>query len=264
VGVHSASFASVFDAATGARRWTTSISRRDALAVDATGGLFIAGGAIASSPRGPTQATLHHLDATGADLWSTTWPTGTPLSSYTSEVAFDDAVAAGGGVLVVGRFLAASLDVGAQVVAGIPVDGAAQGTYFIAKLDERGATQWVVTLGKSDMYDSIHSLKVAPSRDGALICGSYAGPGQLELPDTNHQISGFVGRVDPHGAIVAYPVIGEDVACSALAAGSDDSAIVTIGTVPTSGPSSIRVGHRTLSAGRSESHNEFYVLDIVL
>jgi hypothetical protein len=262
--VHNQSRASVFDAATGALRWTTPITRRDALAVDATGGLFVAGGAIASTPTAPTQATLRHLDATGAEIWSTTWAAGASLSFNVPEVAFDDAVIAGGGVLVVGRFLAVSLDVGARVLPAIPIDGAARGTYFIAALDDRGATQWVVTLGKADMYGYIEQLKVVPSRDGALICGHYAGPGQFGLPDTGGVIYGFVGRVDPHGAIVAHPVIGADVTCSALAAGTDDSAIVTMGSVPTDDQSAIRVGNRTFKAGGSERHNEFYVLDIVL
>jgi hypothetical protein len=266
VVVHSDSRASVFDAATGALRWSTPITFRDALAVDANGGLFIAGGAIASPPTFLPHATLRHLDATGAEIWSTTWPTGARLPDHASEVAFDDAaLTAGGGALVVGRFLGVSLDVGGQVIPALPVQGASLGTFFVAALDDRGATQWVATVGKEDQESGgILSLQVTPGRDGAVICGDYGGPDVLGLPDTDGVIHGFVARVDPRGGIVAYPVIGDSVLCAALTAGTDDSAVVTMSNQPIYGHPEIRVGNRTFNPNPKQTRIEFYVLDIVL
>ena len=269
VVVYGEPVAAVFDPATGAQRWSTPIGHGDTLAPDPAGGLLVASSAHTTTTAAP-QATLRHLDAGGAVIWSTVWTATLTSPPIGRDIIFDSAApTASGGFLVTGEFSTATLDIGGSVLQGVTafVDGIPPHVNFIASLDASGTTQWAFTLGKAGPEGYIEDLKVAALRDGAAVCGVDAGAGQLGLPGTSGNINTFVLRIDAGGTITAHAISGGgEQRCAGLAAASDGSAIVTLESDPdysTSHPSDVmvHVGSRSFTHG---PHNEFYVLNIVL
>ncbi|HEX7838679.1 MAG TPA: hypothetical protein VF469_14485, partial [Kofleriaceae bacterium] len=233
VVVHGEPVAAVFDPVTGAPRWSTPVGFGTALAADATGGLLVATGAHTTGPVAP-EVTLRHFDSEGSATWTTTWGPATPPTF--GDIIFDGAArTADGGFLVTGEFTTATLDLGGPILPGVTGlhDGFPPHVNFIAAIDAQGATRWAYTLGGADANGYVQRLKVAASRDVAVVCGEYAGKDQLGLPDTFAGIAAFVARVDASGAITAYSIHGGgELSCEGLAAAGDGSAIVTVGSGP--------------------------------
>lgn len=260
VVIYGEAIASAFDPVTGAARWTAAIDRGDALAPDAAGGLFIATGAsqLGTAP----QATLRHLDAGGATTWTVAWTTSDTPPAVGGDVVFTGAApAAGGGLVVAGRFTTQVLALGDLQLAALPLNGGIDGTRFVAALDASGAARWAVAIGKSDADGRIDAHRIAALGDAAVICGDYAGGGQLGLPATDPTIDAFVARIDPGGAITAHAIAGDgDQTCEALAVATDGSATVAVHSARGPGGSELRVGSQIFDDGPEKT---FYVLDLV-
>lgn len=257
VVVYGQSQASVFDPATGALRWSTSLGLGDALVPDATGGLFIAGGALLLGP-GTAHATLRHLDANGSATWTTTWSASESRPTHGAHVIFEGAArTTDSGYVVIGAFSGALLDLGDRILQGPSSDG----NWVVAALDSRGATQWAVAFGN---VDNLQRMQIAAAPDGTLIGGEYAGSGAgLGLPDSTNfdDVNAFVARVDSSGAISAHAIGGDGFQTfEALAATNDGSAIVTILNGPDLGRAVLRVGSRTFDDGQRQ---RIYVLNIL-
>ena len=259
--IYSESVASAFDPATGEARWTAPIARGDALAPDAAGGLFIARGASVLGPATP-EATLRHLDAGGAQTWVATWRTTDAPPLGGGDIVFA-AVAPGpdGGLVVVGRFTTTSLELGDRSVPALPLRGSTDGTSFVAALDATGATRWAFALGKSDADGRIAPRRIAALGDGAVVCGDYAGGGQLGLPATDATTDAFVARVDPAGAVTGHAISGDgDQTCEGLAVAGDGGATIAVHSVRGPGGSELRVGGQVFDDGPQKL---FYVLNLV-
>jgi len=257
VVVYGTPLASVFDAATGELRWETPADPADAIAVDVTGGLFLASATRLAMP----EATLRHLDPDGVTRWQTTWKT-TQMPSRFPGVGFAGAAStADDGLIVAGGFNTATLDLGGHVLEGPTGDVGPFGPLsqnFVAALDRNGATQWAVAAGRTDQTGYVEIRQFAATSDGALICGYYLGTGQLGLPDSDGSSSVFVARVDSNGTITAYPISGDGVgSCEELAVADDGNAIVVVSV----GNGEIRGGSRTFDA---DPRGEFFVLNIPL
>lgn len=261
VAIYGEALASAFDPATGAARWTAAIERGDALALDAAGGLFIAAGASLLGPATP-EATLRHLDPGGAATWTVTWTTTDAPPAAGGDVAFTGAApTTSGGLVVAGRFTTATLELGDLQLAALPLHGSIDGTRFVAALDASGAARWAVAIGTSDADGRVDPRRIAALGDAAVICGDYAGAGQLGLPATDATTDAFVARIDPGGAITAHAIAGDgDQACEALAVASDGSATVTVHSARGPGGSALRVGSQRFDDGPAKS---FYVLNLV-
>jgi hypothetical protein len=259
--IYGESVASAFDPATGAARWTAPIQRGDALAPDPAGGLYIATGASVFGPATP-QATLRHLDAGGAPTWTATWTTTDTPPAVGGDVAFTAAAPTGdGGLVVAGRFTTATLELGDLHLAALPLHGSIDGTRFVAALDASGAVRWAVAVGTSDADGRADARRIAPLGDAAVICGDYAGAGQLGLPATDATSDAFVARVDPGGAVTALAIAGDgDQTCEALAIAADGSATFAIHSARGPGGSVLRVGSRSFDDGPEKP---FYVLNLV-
>ena len=260
VAIYDEASATVFDPATGVTRWNSSV-HGDALALDATGGLFVAIGGSQLGPATP-EATLRHLDAGGAATWTVTWTTTDAPPAVGGTVAFTSAApTADGGAIVAGRFTTATLELGDLSLAALPLRGSIDGTRFVAALDGGGAVRWAVAVGTSDANGRIDIRRIAALGDGAVICGEYAGTGQLGLPSTDATDDAFVARVDPGAAITAHAIAGRgDQSCDALAIAGDGSATVVVHSVRHGEASALSVGRRVLDGGPEKS---FYVLNLV-
>jgi hypothetical protein len=255
--VYGTPLASVFDVRSGRLLWATLAGLRDAVAADATAGLFIAGGSVAGRP---PQASLRHFVTDGGTAWTTTWSPVEPL--VFGDITFGGAApTANDGVVVAGDFTTPTLDLGGHVLQRPTGPVGPNGAGFVAALDDRGATLWAFPVGTTSPTGSVQIRRIAATSDGAVICGEYAGPSQLGLPATGGRISAFVARVDASGAIAAYPIMGSSVSCGGLAAADDGSAIVMIESRAGLGSSEIRVGSRTFDNGPDSA---FYVLNISL
>jgi hypothetical protein len=252
--------ASVFDPTTGAEMWTE-YDRGDVLAPDATGGLVIAIGGSTLGPATP-EATLRHVDPGGATTWIVTWTTSDMPPAVGGDVAFTGAApTADGGAVVAGRFTTATLELGDLSLAALPLRGGVDGTRFVAALDAGGAVRWAARVGKSDADGRIAIRRIAALGDSAVICGDYAGAGQLGLPATDATSDAFVARVDPGGAITAHAIAGDgDQTCEALAVAGDGSATVAVHSARGAGASELRVGSQIFDDGPEKS---FYVLNLV-
>lgn len=259
--IYGEAIASAFDPVTGAARWTAAIDRGDALAPDPTGGLFIASGGSQLGPATP-EATLRRLDAGGTATWTVTWTTTDTPPAVGGDVAFTGAApTAGGGLVVAGRFTTATLELGGVALDALPLHGSVDGTGFVAALDASGAARWAVAVGTSDADGQIDVRRIAALGDGAVICGDYAGAGQLGLPATDATSDAFVARVDPAGAITAHAIAGDgDQTCEALAVATDGSATVAVHSARGAGGSALRVGGQIFDDGPEKS---FYVLSLV-
>jgi hypothetical protein len=256
--VYGRPLATAFDAATGQLRWETTAGPRDALAVDATGGLFAAGG---SNPGSPPEATLRHLDAEGRPIWTTTWKPA-EMPSFYDEIRFEDAaVTQGDELIVVGAFETATLDIGGHVLEAPTGPTGPNHANFVARLDSSGATKWAVAAGKKEYGQGYMTIsKFAALEDGAAICGNYAGRGQFDLPDTGGGIRTFIARVDSDGTIAAYPINEDSVMCTGLAVTDNGSVIVVLAN-HSAGNRTIRVGSRTFESG---SDTAYFVLNMSL
>lgn len=253
--------ASVYDPATGETRWITDYAPADALAPDATGGLFVAIGSSTLGPATP-EATLRHVTAGGAPTSIVTWTTTNTPPAAGGDVAFTSAAAtADGGAIVAGRFTTATLELGALSLAALPLRGSIDGTRFVAALDAGGAVRWAVAVGTSDADGRVDIRRIAALGDGAVICGDYAGTGQLGLPSTDAPGDAFIARIDPGGAITAHAIAGRgDQTCEALAIAGDGSATVVVHSVRDGEASALSVGRRVLDGGPEKS---FYVLNLI-
>ena len=253
--------ASVYAPATGAARWTVGLFPGDALAPDATGGLLIATGDSQLGPATPA-ATLRHLVAGGAPTWTVTWTTRDTPPAADGDVAFTGAApTADGGAVVAGRFTTATLELGDLQVSALPLNGSVDGTRVVAALDAGGAVRWAARAGKSDADGRIDIRRIAALGDGAVICGDYAGAGQLGLPATDATSDAFVARVDPDGTITAHAIAGDgDQRCEALAIAGDGSATVAVHSARGPGGSALQVGSQMFDDGPEKT---FYVLNLV-
>lgn len=261
VVIHGEAIASVYEPGTGAQRWTTALLPGDALAPDPEGGLFIAGGGSQLGPATP-EATLRHLAAGGATTWTVTWTTTDAPPAVGGDVAFTGAAPTpGGGAVVAGRFTTATLELGGVSLAALPLHGSVDGTRFVAAIDPGGTVRWAVAAGTSDTDGRIDVRRIAALGDGAVICGDYAGGGQLGLPATDATSDAFVARVDPDGAITAHAIRGDgDQRCEGLAVASDGSATLVVHSLRGPGGSALQVGDQVFDDG---PENSFYVLDLV-
>jgi len=260
--VYGIPLASVFDAASGRLEWATLTQQGDALAADANTGLFHASGSVAGRP---PQATLRHFGIDGGTAWTTTWSPVEPPLGF-GEITFRGvARTANDGLVVAGDFTTPTLDLGGHVLQSPTGPVGPNGASFVAALDARGATLWAfavgTAVGTNDRSGYVQIRKIAATRDGAMICGEYAGAGQLGLPDTDRSIRAFVARVDASGVITAYPIVGSSVSCQGLAVADDGGAIVMIQSNSSLGSTAIRVGSRTFDHGPDTT---FYVLNISL
>jgi hypothetical protein len=260
VVIYDEQHASVFDPTTGAGNWTES-DFGDALALDATGGLVIASGSFELGPATPA-ATLRHVAPGGATTWTVTWTTTDTPPAVGGDVAFTGvAPSAAGGAVVAGRFSTATLELGDLSLAALPLRGSVDGTRFVAALDAGGAVRWAVTAGKSDTDGSLDIRRIAALGDGAVICGDYAGAGQLGLPATDATSDAFIARIDPDGTITAHAIAGDgDQTCEALAIAGDGSATITMHSARGPGGSTLRVGSQIFDDGPEKS---YYVLNLV-
>jgi hypothetical protein len=261
VAIRDQETATVFDPTTGAAQWTAAIQPGDLLAPDATGGLFVAAGGSTLGPATP-EATLRHLAAGGATSWTVTWTTGDTPPAAGGDVVFTGAApTADGGAVVAGRFTTGTLELGDLSLTALPLRGGVDGTRFVAALDAGGAVRWAVAAGKSDADGRIGIRRIAALGDGAVICGDYAGGGQLGLPATDATTDAFVARVDPGGAITAHAIAGDgDQTCEALAVAGDGSATVAVHSARGAGASELRVASQIFDDGPERS---FYVLNLV-
>jgi hypothetical protein len=261
VVIYDEQIASAFDPATGAPRWIAEFDRGDAFAPDATGGLFVATGDSQLGPATP-EATLRRFDGGGGPSWTVTWTTTVSPPAAGGDVAFTGAApTAGGGLVVAGRFTTATLELGGLSLAALPLHGSVNGTRFVAALDATGATRWAVAVGTSDAGGRIDVRRIAALGDGAVICGEYAGAGQLGLPATDATSDAFVARVDPGGAITAHAIAGDgDQVCEALAVAADGGATIAVHSARGAGGSALRVGSQIFDDGPEKS---FYVLNLV-
>ncbi len=259
--IYGEAIASVFDPMTGATRWTAAIDPGDALAADGAGGLVIATGASQLGPATPA-ATLRHLDAGGATTWTVTWTTSDTPPATGGDVVFTGAApAADGGLVIAGRFTTQALALGDLQLAALPLNGGIDGTRFVAALDASGAARWAVAIGKSDADGRIDAHRIAALGDAAVICGDYAGTGQLGLPATDATTDAFVARIDPGGAITAHAIAGDgDQTCEALAVAADGSATVAVHSARGPGGSELRIGSQVFDDGPEKT---FYVLNLV-
>jgi len=260
VVIYDEEIASAFDPATGAARWIAEFDRGDAFAADATGGLFVATGDSRLGPATP-EATLRRFDGGGAPTWTVTWTTTDAPPAAGGDVGFTvAALAAGGGLVVAGRFTTATLELGGLSLAALPLHGSVDGTRFVAAIDPGGAVRWAVAAGASDTDGRIDVRRIAALGDGAVICGDYAGGGQLGLPATDATGDAFVARVDPDGAITAHAIAGDgDQRCEGLAVAPDGSATVVVHSLRGPGGSVLRVGSQMFDDG---PENAFYVLNL--
>ncbi|HEX3474361.1 MAG TPA: hypothetical protein VHT91_04920 [Kofleriaceae bacterium] len=256
--------ATVFDPTTGAARWTASSGGDvfvDALALDATDGLIIASGSSELGPATPA-ATLHHVAPGGATTWTVTWTTTDTPPAGGGQVAFVGAAAtAGGGAVVAGRFSTATLELGELSLTALPLHGSVDGTRFVAAVDAGGAVRWAVAAGKSDADGRLDIRGIAALGDGAVICGNYAGAGQLGLAATDATTDAFIARIDPDGTITAHAITGDgDQSCQALAIAGDGSATITVLSDTVRGGSALRVGGQIFDGGPEKP---YYVLNLV-
>jgi hypothetical protein len=259
VVIYDEQHASEFDPTTGAGTWTES-DVGDALALDATGGLFIASGGSQLGPATP-EATLRHVAAGGATTWIVTWTTSNTPPAVGGDVAFTGAAPSSSGAVVAGRFSTATLELGELSLAALPLSGSVDGTRFVAALDAGGAVRWAVTAGKSDAGGSLDIRRIAALGDGAVICGDYAGAGQLGLPATGATNNAFIARIDPDGTITAHAIAGDgDQTCEALAIAGDGSATITVHSARGPGGSTLRVGSQIFDDGPEKS---YYVLNLI-
>jgi hypothetical protein len=255
--VYGIPLASVFDAASGRLMWATLTQRGDALAADANVGLFHASGSVAGRP---SQATLRHFGFDGGTVWTTTWSPVAPMPF--GEITFAGAArTANDGLVVAGEFTTPTLDLGGHILQSPTGPVGPNSASFVAALDDRGATKWAFAVGTKDPTGYVQTQKIAATRDGAVICGEYAGASQLGLPATDGRISAFVARVDASGAITAYPIAGSAVFCQGLDVADDGGAIVMIASGSDLGTTELRVGNRTFDHGPDTT---YYVLNISL
>lgn len=260
VVTHDQTSATVYAPTTGAAQWTARFAPGDALTPDATGGLFIASGGSQLGPATP-ETTLRHLDASGATSWTVTWTTTDTPPAIGGDVAFTGAAPSSSGAVVAGRFSTATLELGDLSLAALPLRSSVDGTRFVAALDAAGAVRWAVAAGKSDADGSLDIRRIAALGDGAVICGDYAGAGQLGLPATDATTDAFIARIDPDGTITAHALAGDgDQTCEALAIAGDGSATVTVHSARGPGGSTLRVGSQSFDDGPEKS---YYVLNLV-
>ncbi|HEX3759383.1 MAG TPA: hypothetical protein VHW23_11785 [Kofleriaceae bacterium] len=257
--IYGETVASAFDPATGAPRWTATIQRGDALAPDAAGGLFIATGASVLGPATP-QVTLRHLAATGTADWTATWTTGAPPNGGGNVSFAAAAPTADGGLVVAGWFTTQTLELGDVHLAALPLNGAIDGTGFVAALDGTGEVRWAIAVGTSDGSGRISPRRIAALGDAAVLCGDRAGAGQLGLAATDATTDAFVARVAAGGDVTAHAIGGDgDQTCEALAVAADGSATVTIHSARGPGGSVLRVGSQSIDDGPEKT---FYVLNL--
>jgi hypothetical protein len=263
VVVHGEPLASVFRPTDGSLLWTTPLAHGDALAADGAGGLFVALGASALGPAMP-QATLRHVRVDGTS-WMTTWGTTNPPPYSGGEIAFADAEPdPDGGFVVAGEFTTATLDLYDQILrASDPYQGpfGVDRTTFVASVGGAGGTQWAAIVGRSGAAGRIHIRRIAAVSGGVVICGDYAGTGQLGLPATDTAIDAFVARVDASGAITAHAIGGDgEQICEALVVGADGSATIVVQSDHT-GPGELHVGSQTFE---ERLQGQFYILQLAL
>lgn len=260
VAIYDEAHASVFDATTGAARWNADV-HGDALAADATGGLFVASGGSQLGPTTP-EATLRHFDPHGVATWTVTWTTTNTPPAVGGDVAFTGAApTADGGAIVAGRFTTATLELAEISLAALPLRGGVDGTRFVAAIEPGGAVRWAARAGRSDADGRLDIRRIAALGDGAVICGEYAGAGQLDLPATDATSDAFIARVDPDGTITAHAIAGDgDQICEALAIAGDGSATLAVHSVRGPGGSELRVGSQIFDDGPDKS---YHVLNLV-
>lgn len=255
VVVHSRSSARVFDPATGALRYSTPVAFGDAIAPDATGGLYVGGSAFGFDQR-PARATVRYLQASGAERWTATWTVeaaALPLTPFLSC----SAVAPGqdGGFVVAVHVTGTTLDLGERKLVGPDPEI----NTFLVALDRDGRVQWTIAIGNA----AIVRPQIAAVPDGALLAGEYAGTGAgLGLPGSDGPDS-FVARVDRDGHITAHAIGGPGYqGLFALAAAADGSANVLVLNTTHDGVAGVmRVGDRTFDDGNSR---QLYLLNIPL
>jgi hypothetical protein len=92
------------------------------------------------------------------------------------EITFRGAVPiANNGLLVAGDFTTPTRDIGGHVMHSPTGPIGPNGASFVAALDNRGALRWVSAASTQDPTGYVQIRKAAATRDGAVICGEYAG-----------------------------------------------------------------------------------------
>jgi len=245
--------ASVFDPATGAMRQSIPLTQGTQVLPDATGGLFIGSGAFVFNP-GTASATLRHLDAGGAELWTTTWSTTDTRTTDASSIYFEAmARTMDGGLVVAARFTGPALDLGDRI---LQRPGAAGGM-VIAVIDGGGGVRWASLI---DTAANLTIAQIVPAGDGVEIGGAYSGVGGRILPDSE-DVDGYIAHVDPAGTVAARAIGGEGFQIvKALAPGGDGSVHVTVLNAPEQGRAVMRVDGRSYDDG---TRRRWYVLNML-